>query len=49
MESALESARGGATVAIKSTATRPALVELTVLANTGKETPADVQVQEIVA
>ncbi len=37
MESVLESARSGAAVAIQSTAARPSLVELTVLAGTGKE------------
>ncbi|QYF89349.1 Gfo/Idh/MocA family protein [Arthrobacter sp. PAMC25284] len=49
MESVLESARSGAAVQIQSTAARPALVELTVLAGSAEETPADGQVQEIVA
>ncbi len=49
MESVLESARSGAAVAIKSTAARPALVELTELADAAEDAAADGPVQEIVA
>ncbi len=45
----MESARSGAAVAIRSTAARPALVELTELADANKDAAADVSVQEIVA
>lgn len=52
MESVLESARSGAAVPIQSTAARPALVELTVLAAAtvdAAQTPAEGQVQEVTA